>query len=150
MRVFILALDGLEYTLLKKWRCRYLLQRQHGTFKVSEEYFHKEGVPCSPKVWASFITGKKPQEHGVRDWWVYGKVLDRIKYLPVIRHIKGKRKILWRLGLKPRIVDRSDIKCETIFDVVRPSIAVYVPAYNDSTEFHIRLLEAVPRHKRVH
>jgi len=139
-----LALDGLDYGLVKRWKLKSLLQKRHGVFEIGREYFHPTiGEPYTPIIWASIITGRKPQEHGVKDWWVYGNFLDRLKYLPIIRHIKGKRKLLRKMGLKPRVVSRCDVRCRTIFDVVKPSVAVYVPAYNDPTIFHERLSKVV-------
>ncbi|MCD6357546.1 MAG: alkaline phosphatase family protein [Thermoproteales archaeon] len=140
VRVFVLALDALDYELVKKWRLKNLLQRRYGTFEVGREYFY--GVePYSPIIWTSVITGRKPEEHGIRAWWLYGGILERIRWWPIIRHIKGKRRILWRLGLKAHVPNRGDLRCETIFDVVKPSVAVYVLGYNESTEFHERLFK---------
>jgi len=146
LRVFILALDGLDYGLVKRWKLRSLLQKRHGVFEIGREYFHPTiGEPYTPIIWASIITGKKPQEHGVRDWWTYGKLLDRLRYMPLIRWIKGKRRLLSWLGIEPRVPRRDDIKCTTIFDVVKPSVAVNVPTYNDPTEYHRMLGEAVEK-----
>ncbi len=146
MRVFILALDGLEHDLVVKWRLKNLQQVRYGKFVVKKEYYHEEaGVPFSPKVWVSLITGRKPSEHGIRDWWTYGKILDRIRYLPLIRHIKNKRKVLWKLGIRPRIVNRRDLRITTLFDKVKPSVAVNVPGYNDPTVFYERLKNAFYR-----
>ncbi len=151
MRVFVLALDGLEYLLVRKWGLSNLMQKRYGYFEVLEEYFHRgERVfaPYTPKIWASLITGKKPSEHGIRSWWTYGRLLDRLRYFPLIKKMRGKRRILWKLGLKPRIVDRRDLKGPTIFDVVRPSVAVNVMAYNEKAEYRRRPVEAFYRGRR--
>jgi len=146
MRVFILALDGLDYGLARRWRLLNLLQKRHGAFRIGREYYHPtQRVPYSPTIWATVITGRRPREHGVRDWWVYGGILDKLRYLPVIRWIKGKRKLLARLGIRPHVPSRAELGCETIFDVVKPSIAVNVPPYNDPTEYHAILREAVEK-----
>jgi|GEM_PF-992937 len=147
-RVFILALDALDHRLVMRWRLKNLLQKKWGTFEISKEYFRmkkeeSEGIPFSPKIWTSFITGRKPSEHGVKTWWVYSKPLERIRHLPVISWVKGKRKILRKIGIKMHIISRRDISgLKTIFDEVKPSIAIYVPAYNDPTFLHEKLEEA--------
>ncbi len=144
LRVFVLALDGLDYELVKKWRLRYLLQRKHGAFKVGKEYYHPyRKMPYSPIIWTTVITGKSPSEHGVREWWTYGSLLDKLRYLPVVRWIKGKRKLLAKIGLKPHVPRREDHGYETIFERVKPSVAVNVPSYNDPTAYHAILDEAV-------
>lgn len=137
IRVFILGLDALDCKLVEKWRLTHLLQKRHGSFKVGSEYYdpYAEGTPYSPPIWVTIITGRKPEEHGVNRWWTYGRLLDKIRYMPVIRHIRGKRKLLWRLGLKPHVVNRKDVKVPTIFDVVKPSMAVNVLGYNFPTEY---------------
>nr|MDO8044128.1 alkaline phosphatase family protein [Candidatus Baldrarchaeota archaeon] len=153
-RVFVLALDGLEYDLVKKWNLKNLMQKSFGKIKLRKEYCIKskpswaegtpeEVVPYTPIVWASFITGLPPQKHKIKTIWTYGKILDRIRKLPLIRHIKGKRKLLYKIGLGPRVVNKRDLNARTIFDVVKPSIDVYVPTYSDNTELHRRLSKAL-------
>ena len=139
MRVFVLGLDGTDYYLVQKWNLKWILQRTNGTFNIGKEYFGNKDEPYSPVIWTSIITGKKPSEHKIKDWWIYNRFLNRLRFLPIIRHIKGKRKILWRLGIKPHVPNRRDLKCDTIFDIVKPSVAVYVPGYNDTTEFRMKL-----------
>ena len=140
MKVFILALDALEYNLVTKWDMENLKQTTYGKFKLSPEYFHEEeNVPYTPIVWASFITGKKPSEHRIKSIFTYGKLLEKLRWFKPIKAIKGKRKILWKLGIKPRTVNRGDLNLSTIFDKVKPSIAFQVPTYNESTELNLIL-----------
>lgn len=57
MRVFILGLDGLEYDFVQKWNLKHLKQQEYSKIEVPIE--SEEGVPMSPEVWASFLTGKQ-------------------------------------------------------------------------------------------
>lgn len=140
VKVFILALDGLEYDLVKRWKMENLMQKKYGKMVLSTEYYHAdEHVPYTPIIWASFITGVPAKEHDIRSIFIYGKILDSFRNLPLIKWIKGKRKIFWRVGLKPRVVDRRDLKAKTFFDEIEPSIALDVPAYNEPTEVNLRL-----------
>jgi len=141
-RVFILALDGLEYDLVVKWRLKNLMQKRFGRYEVHEDYMRKtdEGLePYTPKVWVSFLTGKHPKEHGIRDLWTYNRILDFIRHLPVISWIKGKRKIARKLGIKPRLVSRSDYKYPTLFELVPSSKAINFIGYNEPTEMRERM-----------
>ncbi|MHA1722466.1 MAG: alkaline phosphatase family protein [Candidatus Baldrarchaeia archaeon] len=139
MRCLVFALDGLEYGLVVKWKLKHLLQRKYGKIEISEDYYymspHGEFVPYTPTIWASFLTGLPPSKHKVKSLWTYGRILDFIRRLPVISWIKNKRKILYKLGiLEPKIVSKDTLNVKTIFDVVKPSIAVRMIAYNDDTE----------------
>jgi len=139
-RVFILAIDGLEHDLVVLWGLKNLMQKVYGKFAVSRSYYHKdENVPYTPIIWASFITSLPPEEHGVHSIFTYGRFLNVIRKMPIIKQIKGKRKILWRMGLKPRLVDKRDLAKETLFDRVTPSVAIDVPVYNEPTDVNVRL-----------
>ena len=144
-RIVLLALDALDYYLVDKWRMVNLKQEIYGKFDVDRRYYHwREPVPFSPTIWCTIATGEPPESHGVRDWWRYKGVLERLRYLPLIRHIRGKRRILWRLGIKPKIVDKKVVKT-TLFDRIAGANAVYFPCYNDSSELHERLSKAINR-----
>ena len=142
-RVVLLALDALDYYLVNKWRLIHLKQEIHGKFEIDKRYYHwREPVPFSPTIWCTIATGEPPEAHGVRDWWRYSGFLEKLRFLPLIRSIRGKRKILWKLGVKPKIVDR-EVVGNTIFDRIPDSRAVYFPCYNDSSELHERLSRAI-------
>lgn len=54
--MFILGLDGLEYSFVEKWDCRNLKQLSYDVIDVPID--SKAGVPKTPQVWASFLLGK--------------------------------------------------------------------------------------------
>jgi len=145
-RIFILALDGLEYDLVKQWKLRNLMQRKYGKISIPPSYYHKdEKVPYTPIIWASFITGLPPEKHTIRSIFTYGKFWDLIRNMPFIKSIKGKRKIFWKIGLKPRVVDKRDLGKETLFEEIAPSIAIDVPAYNEPSEVNLKLAEILTK-----
>ena len=146
MRVFVLGVDGLDYYLALKWNLKWLLQKKNGLIWIDKEYYHdKSNEPYTPKIWASIITGKRPSEHGIKYLQVWGKNLEKIRWLPVIRHIKGKRRLLSMFGIKPRVPDKRDLKFNTLFDIIKPSVAVNVICYNDKNEYHVRLRRAIKK-----
>jgi len=141
MRVFSLLLDGLDHRLVEKWNLKELKQARHGVYEAL--ICPKYRQPYTPQVWASFITGKNVE---VDDWWTYGKVLDQIiNALKKIPWIRGKGWILRKLGIKKRVVNKMDLRTKTIFDVVKPSIALFIPAYNEPSGFHYELNEALSK-----
>jgi hypothetical protein len=56
MNLFILGIDGLEYELVKEWDLTNIMQLQYN--KICVPINNATGVPMSPEVWASFLTGK--------------------------------------------------------------------------------------------
>ena len=65
-RIFILALDGTPYTLLKKLIAG---NRMPNLKRLVEEADFKQMdsviPPVSSVAWASFMTGSQPREHGI-------------------------------------------------------------------------------------
>ncbi len=148
LRVFVLALDGLEYKLVKRWRLMNLLQSYHGVFKIQRQYFITGPLkwanyriiasPYTPIIWTSFLTGKEPRDHGVKELRTYVKIPEVLRYLKVIHRVKKVINGVLGLGLgrllgilPPFIVDKRDIPYPTIFDVVKNSIAVWFICYNE-------------------
>ena len=124
-------MDGLERDLVLKWRLKNLIQKTWGSIKIPEEYY-SHGVPYTPVVWTSFITGKRPKEHGVDSWWTYPKLIDWIRRRPPLIWIKNKRKYTSKI-IKPKVVM---YKGRTIFDEVKPSKAIAVAGYNSPQAYH--------------
>ncbi|UCD96360.1 MAG: hypothetical protein JSV35_07715 [Candidatus Bathyarchaeota archaeon] len=124
-KVFILALDGLEYQSVKNWKLKHLMQRKFGTFPT---LINKDmRVPLSPQVWGSFITGR---EQKIGSWLVYNRLLEFLSKQIPLRWIKGKRKLASKLQISHSYVGRSNIEGMPLFDVIPKSIAVEVPTYN--------------------
>jgi hypothetical protein len=136
MRICILGYDGLEYSLVEKLNLRNIMQKEFGKVIVPIE----GGIddPSTPIVWTSFITGETPEVHGVdmpEMWhnsldgtrrWIrkYKLIYKIIKRLNLVKTIRSN------LGVKAEFPNRSDIKCDTIFDKVSSSISIDVPVYD--------------------
>ena len=148
-RIFILALDGLDYDLVKHYKLQSLLQRVHGYIDVSN-FKHI----LTPIIWASFITGKTPDDHKIYSWWRFSKYdsLDKlvhwIRYhFPLIKNLSSSKikHILSTLGLKVRPTSRLDLKIKTIFDHATRPIALFVPSYNEEPKIRDRYSKAFER-----
>lgn len=141
MKTFILALDALDYVVVDGGDFPNLKQVEYGEIDLSgfKELF-------TPVIWASFITGEPPEEHGIASFvrWrspVLNWLQDRLK-------VKNKKygRILRKLGFKSRNVSKEDLKCKTIFDYASRPIAISVPSYNEWEDLHYlrrRMIEAV-------
>jgi predicted AlkP superfamily pyrophosphatase or phosphodiesterase len=113
------------------------MQEVHGYIDVSS-FKHL----LTPVIWTSFITGKEPHEHGVYSWWRFSRYrwLDRLAHwirynVPVIKNLSSaKLKRLLRIfGLKPRLPSREDLGVPTMFDLIKPSKALFVPGYSEES-----------------
>jgi predicted AlkP superfamily phosphohydrolase/phosphomutase len=153
MRVFILALDGLESTLVKKLNLKNLLQKTNGELKITSDFFHPTlNVPWSPKIWASFITGKHPSLFNIEKFWEikteYPLWVRLVKKMmtPLSNIIRGKgiyKKMIKSMNVKSSITEAKNFATvgdkKTIFNVVQPSIALNIPTYNENASHRERL-----------
>jgi len=149
MKIMILAIDALEFNLVKRWRFKGLQQNVSGWVDVSD--FKRL---LTPVVFASFITGKPPSVHGIDNWWVFStntKMNSLIywarKKIPIIKSMSH-----WDLertlaplhnifGIKIN-TPQSDIfkrkGLNTIFDYASNPIAINVPSYNEDVKTRLR------------
>lgn len=136
-RVCVLGYDGLELSLVEALGLRGLMQREHGSVRVPIA----GGIddPSTPIVWTSFITGQPPSVHGVDMPQVWDSPIDGLRsFLRRHRTLHGIAKRLRlgyrvreRMDVEPKFPSRKNIRCDTIFEVVKPSIAISVPVYNE-------------------
>ena len=136
MRVCILGYDGLEYTLVDQLKLRNIMQWEYGRVRVPIA----GGIddPSTPIVWTSFITGQPPSIHGVDMPEFWDSPLDGIRSF-LRRHRKlhnlaKKFKLGYRvrgnMGIEPKFPSRKNIKCDTLFDIIKPSKPLGIPVYN--------------------
>jgi predicted AlkP superfamily phosphohydrolase/phosphomutase len=101
-KIFVLALDGVPFTFLQKMiasgKMPHLARlAKKGDFRKMESVI----PPVSSVAWASFLTGKKPQDHGIlsfternpatMDWFTPDAKQLKCKTLPEILSERGKR-----------------------------------------------------------
>jgi predicted AlkP superfamily phosphohydrolase/phosphomutase len=123
-------LDALEYELVEEGDFPNLKQKEYGKIILTARKL------ATPLIWASFITGKTPEEAGIIDTakWDSRFVQKLKKFLFNIglsRLISGKGKYLERLGFRKVAYSKADLNVSTIFDLVEKSFAISVPSYNE-------------------
>lgn len=145
MKVFILAIDGLEYNLVKRWCLRGLQQTIYGWLDVSN-FKHL----LTPIIWASFITGVPPEVHGIKSWWTVSSnsFFDSFfhwvrRKFPILQNMSQwkLRKLLKSIGLNvtpPQVNYLRRKGLLTIFDYASNPIIIDVPSYNESPETRAR------------
>jgi len=132
MKVLIIALDGLEFDIVKRYELRNLRQKVYG--KIELNNFKKISTPF---IWASFITGLPPEKHGVdsmRHW--RSPLLQYARKLSVklgLRRVKGKGRIAEMLGARKTYFTSEYYrkkKLETIFDLAENPLIINMPTWN--------------------
>jgi predicted AlkP superfamily phosphohydrolase/phosphomutase len=133
MRVLILGIDALEYTLVEEWDLKYLKQREYGKTIVPLTETKSGSHPATVVVWSCFITGKEPKEMGYETVKIAKRdKLDDI-YWAVRSRFPKSEKIFKYFHRKSRSVTptRKDIKAPTLFDNQNiKSIHLHVPVYD--------------------
>jgi len=144
VKILILAIDGLEYNLVQEFSLTNLMQQQHGTIDVTEYCkYHYTDTPATPIIWASFITGKMPEEHGIMLNKKYqSKTLEIARKTAQaigLGRIRGKARVLRAFGAgkltKEGIMQNGpeyyhNKGLPTIFNLAQQTVARNVPTWN--------------------
>lgn len=137
MRVLVVIFGGLDHEFLENWDCKNLRQAQWGRVVVDELWNQRD---VATQITAQLITGKTWRENGIsgrkrrilkyrnpRIQWMEEKVLKNLKFA-------RKRHNLYQafgwLDVVAREFLKNDLTCPTLFERVKNSKAIYVPAYN--------------------
>lgn len=132
-KVFILALDGLEYNLVNRYSLAALKQAHYGKIELT-------GVEeiLTPIIWGTFVTGKiqAKKKVTIKKWDknLVNRVSRCLSWLGLNR-IKGKGGILEFFRLAKRIdhtIEDYTTRGETtIFDLAKNPVSIQVPTIND-------------------
>jgi predicted AlkP superfamily phosphohydrolase/phosphomutase len=143
-KVIILGIDALEHSLVMKWDMKIFKQKRFGKIKVP--ILEKHGEPVTAVVWASFITGKPPEETGItrfKEWNIH--IISNIDQLAIKSGIKLKTRkkvgdLLKRIGFKRTAPSKKSYEgVGTIFSDFPNSKGISIPSYNEDEEvFKIR------------
>lgn len=96
MKMYVLALDGMDYDMAVDLNLKNVLQKQYGKLKVPID--KNMGCPMSPEVWASFLCAEhvKMEFKGKRNLWAFKLLKSLKRRLPFIS-----------LGLEKKITGRN-------------------------------------------
>jgi len=140
MRALILAYDGLDHDLVETLSLSNILQREHG--RVDVPIVGGIDDPSTPIVWTSFITGEPPEIHGVDMPLMWDNELDGLRSFVrrhrsihnILKRFKVGHRVREAVGARPSFPSRKNIKVDTFFEVVEPSVALGIPVYNKNLE----------------
>lgn len=138
MKILIIGLDGLEFTLVEKFDLKNLKQIEYGKTDLGGMF----PLLGTPLIWASFITGMSPKKSGVTTFKRFeSNFLERLKNIGVKMGLLKMRictfplylfllKIISYLGFKIRFYNHGDYDVPLMFDYARHPIVLNVPSYN--------------------
>lgn len=137
MKTLVVAFDGLDKKLIEDFELKNIQQNEFQTIN------NQEGMTSikTSELFASFITGKYHQEHGIKGLATWtnpkiGKLESAITKTKIGKKTGGLRKAVYEsissLNAKKVRYDKSFLKCATIFDKITNSRAMFVPSYNPS------------------
>jgi len=121
-RVLVLAIDGLEYDLVTRWKLNNYMQKYYGKHDVRSAV--RPGDPLyTPLIWAAFLLGEPAYKYGFDHSYIerrraelgYGPILRALYKLKVQvlgNRSTGLRKLLAKLGLYK--VKRVSLDAENI------------------------------------
>jgi len=118
MKVLVLAIDGLEARLVKRWNLKGLMQRDWGTHDVYSTV-KDEGKIYTPIVWGAFLLGQSPLQEGFTYEDMFKKRMKTgygVLYPLYVLRIKliGKRKLgLRKFLIKTGIFNMERVRKET-------------------------------------
>jgi hypothetical protein len=133
-KLVIVGLDGLDYQKIEKYDCENLVLEDFGKLDL-------EDLPLTtPVLWASMITGKQPEEHGVNSMLTFRgekvrkadriltKILNKFGFAGV--HL---RKFLWYYIYDSSLIvpDREVLKSDTVFEKIKDAVALDIPGYSE-------------------
>jgi predicted AlkP superfamily phosphohydrolase/phosphomutase len=134
MRVLILGIDALEYSLVEEWDLKFLKQKEYGKTIVPLTKTNVGSHPATVVVWSCFITGKQPKEMGYETIKISKRdKLDDLYWTVKTRFPKSEM-IFKYFHRKSRSTKptRKDIKAPTLFDNKKiNSIHLHVPVYDN-------------------
>lgn len=133
-KVLVVGFDGLDYEKIQKYDCENLVQESFGKLDT-------EGIKLStPPLWASIITGEKPEVHGIDSMLEFrGEKVRKVD-----RYVLG---FLEKLGLSAMhlrralyyylfdssqfVKDKDFMEVDSVFEEVADSKALDVPGYSE-------------------
>ena len=155
-RIIVLGIDGLEYSLVKKWQLKNLMQKAYCKMDLSDYL-----VKVTPPIWGSMLTGKIDKEimkvwiraaqyvdlkSDVKQKWWAKTVTIALPYIPPLIKNKIIYRLLEKMGENPFEVTSNYVKekkIPNIFQFFKKPWNNGIPSYGrlDNTPERRKLFE---------
>lgn len=137
LSILVVAFDGLDRELIEEFELENVKQEEYGSID------NKTGMSAqmTSELFTSFITGKNYEDHGVKGLKKNlrperQKIVDLLAPESFTGKIRGfdflRRNLERILDIDRRKYKKEDIECETIFEEIGNSRAMFVPGYSPS------------------
>lgn len=136
-KILVVAFDGLDKELIEEFELENIQQEEFGSI---DNQTGMENIYTS-ELFASFITGKTPEEHGIvgLNKWKNsrGEILDTLVPKKLLETKRGMHRV--RETLKSALdaeetkYDKEDLQVDTLFEKIDGSRPIFIPGYNPST-----------------
>ncbi|MFB6204078.1 MAG: alkaline phosphatase family protein [Candidatus Nanohaloarchaea archaeon] len=133
-KMVVVGFDGLDHEKIRKFECKNLQLQSFGRLDT-------EDIKLStPMLWASMITGERPERHGIDTMLTFRgekvRKIDRyvLKFFQMFnRSGMHFRKMLYYYLFESSIFvpDRDFLKVDSIFEKVADSKALDIPGYSE-------------------
>lgn len=136
-KTLVVAFDGLDKDLIEEFGLEHLKQSEFGaidnTTGISEI--------MTNELYASFITGETHEEHGIKGLKkdltpIRNNLIRFLTPQKLVNNIRGfdfiRRNLNKIVKTESRDYFKQDLECDTIFEEVEDSRAMFVPSYNPS------------------
>jgi hypothetical protein len=133
-KTLVIAFDGLDKAEIEELGLEKIMQEEFGTIDNST------GIDSvgTVELFASFITGRTIEEHGVQgvsNWNKdYLRKIENFRFSPfkILTLKRFVRSLPWVAKTSPT---KEDLKCDTIFEEIPRSKAMFVPSYEPEIGF---------------
>lgn len=141
-KVLVVAFDGLDKELIEEFELENIQQEEFDTID------NQKGVEniYTSELFASFITGKNPKQHGIEGLTTWsnsrGRIIDTVAPKKLVESIRGFNKVQETLktllGTEEVKYSEEHLKEDTLFEKIDNSRAMYIPGYNPSLFWQLK------------
>lgn len=133
-KMLVVGFDGLDHEKIRKYECENLVQESFGRLDTEEIKL------STPPLWASLITGEKPEVHGIESMLEFRgeKVRHVDKYVLGFLEKFGisamhlRRALYYYLFDSSQFVkDKEFMEVDSVFEEVADSKALDIPGYSE-------------------
>lgn len=147
MRILVIIFGGADYKFIEEFNCTNLMQKEFGKVTVDNLWKNRD---VATQITSQLISGKSWEKSGIKGRKKYtNPIVEKLekqifkKYkIPFQRktgHLReGFYNTFSTLSFKKRNYLKEDFKCNTLFEMVHNSKAVYVPSYNPEPSWALR------------
>nr|EGQ40801.1 MAG: type I phosphodiesterase / nucleotide pyrophosphatase [Candidatus Nanosalinarum sp. J07AB56] len=133
-KILVVGLDGLDHQKIQEYRCENLMQDSFGKLEL-------DGIQLStPMLWSSFMTGEKPESHGIDKMLAakgekarrFDNTALKLFNLLGMSGLHVRKTLIYYLYSSSMVpMTRDDLEAEPLFEEVADAEVLTMPGYTD-------------------